>query len=427
MPARQCLLTACDYLSNRDVGPSRPGQGEAEARTVYPFSAVALTGVRGGRSALRARSGQRAAVLDGQCPGRLGVRSGRRHEHRGPVEAQLLDALLDVGQGTVVAGLRRRVEVGAWVPAAGQLLDRGHVHDPVVQERLQARHVPRQERPVRGHGVAGERGPAAVGTVVLDVGEDLLLGVGERDPCVQLVEQPRGGVHGADEVVHLVERLGWWLDHDVDALTEHVELEIGDERRDLDEGIRPQVQPGHLTVDPHQTVIHVTNPTQGALRERSYSERVGRFGGAIGVLCRVVLGGVFLVAGLLKLPEPAANVRAVRAYRLLPESVVAVVSHGLPILEILLGACLILGLVTRVAAVVSAVLLTAFVVGIGSAWARGLSIECGCFGGGAGPSANASAAYPWEIARDVGLLLAAGWLVWRPSTPWAIDNRLVTA
>jgi len=154
---------------------------------------------------------------------------------------------------------------------------------------------------------------------------------------------------------------------------------------------------------------------------------VGRFGGAIGVLCRVVLGGVFLVAGLLKLPEPAANVRAVRAYRLLPESVVAVVGHGLPILEILLGACLILGLVTRVAAVVSAVLLTAFVVGIGSAWARGLSIECGCFGGGAGPSANASAAYPWEIARDVGLLLAAGWLVWRPSTPWAIDNRLVTA
>jgi len=145
------------------------------------------------------------------------------------------------------------------------------------------------------------------------------------------------------------------------------------------------------------------------------------------VLCRVVLGGVFLVAGLLKLPEPAANVRAVRAYRLLPESVVAVVGHGLPILEILLGACLILGLVTRVAAVVSAVLLTAFVVGIGSAWARGLSIECGCFGGGAGPSANASAAYPWEIARDVGLLLAAGWLVWRPSTPWAIDNRLVTA
>jgi uncharacterized membrane protein YphA (DoxX/SURF4 family) len=154
---------------------------------------------------------------------------------------------------------------------------------------------------------------------------------------------------------------------------------------------------------------------------------VGRFGDVVGVVCRLVLGGVWLVAGLLKLPDPAANVRAARAYRLLPESVVPAVGHGLPILEILLGGCLILGLVTRVAAVVSAVLLTAFVVGIGSAWARGLSIECGCFGGGAGPSANASAAYPWDIARDVGLLLAAGWLAWRPWTPWAVDNRLVTA
>jgi uncharacterized membrane protein YphA (DoxX/SURF4 family) len=154
---------------------------------------------------------------------------------------------------------------------------------------------------------------------------------------------------------------------------------------------------------------------------------VGRFGGLIGVLCRLLLGGVFLVAGLLKLPDPAANVRAVRAYQLLPEALVPVVGHGLPILEILLGGCLILGLVTRVAAVVSVVLLAAFVVGIGSAWARGLSIECGCFGGGAGPSANAAAAYPWEIVRDVGLLLAAGWLVWRPWTPWAVDNRLATA
>jgi uncharacterized membrane protein YphA (DoxX/SURF4 family) len=152
-----------------------------------------------------------------------------------------------------------------------------------------------------------------------------------------------------------------------------------------------------------------------------------RLEGHVGVLCRLLLGGVWLVAGALKLPDPAENVRAVRAYRLLPESIVPVVGHGLPIVEILIGGCLVLGLVTRVAAALSAAMLVAFIVGIGSAWARGLSIECGCFGGGAGPAANASAAYPWEIARDVGLLLLSGWLVWRPRTPWAVDNRLVTA
>jgi hypothetical protein len=63
-------------------------------------------------------------------------------------------------------------------------------------------------------------------------------------------------------------------------------------------------------------------------------------------------------------------------------------------------------------------------VGIASAWARGLSIECGCFGGGGGPAEDAAAKYPWEIARDIGLLLLSGWLVVRPRTRWSLDNRL---
>lgn len=144
-----------------------------------------------------------------------------------------------------------------------------------------------------------------------------------------------------------------------------------------------------------------------------------------GVLARLVVGGVWIAAGLLKLPDPAENVRAVRAYRILPESVVPAIGHGLPILEILVGACLVAGLLTRVNAVVSGLLLVAFVIGISAAWARGLEIECGCFGGGGGPAVGASAKYKWEIARDIGLLFLSGWLVWRPRTPWSLDNRLL--
>src|SRR5512146_1814316 len=140
--------------------------------------------------------------------------------------------------------------------------------------------------------------------------------------------------------------------------------------------------------------------------------------GLVGVLARVVVGGVWLVAGALKLPAPADNVVAVRAYRLLPESLVPLVGHALPVVEILVGLCLLLGLLTRGSAVLSSVLLAVFVVGIASAWARGLSIECGCFGGGAGPAQNAQAKYPWEIARDLGLLALSAWLVWRPRTRW---------
>lgn len=153
--------------------------------------------------------------------------------------------------------------------------------------------------------------------------------------------------------------------------------------------------------------------------------RVQLFGVGLGLLARVLVGTVWVVAGVLKLPAPEDNVRVVRAYDLLPEGIVPVVGHGLPVLEILVGLCLLLGLLTRVAAGMSVLLLVAFVVGVGSAWARGLSIECGCFGGGAGPSANAQAKYPWEIARDLGLLALSAWLVVRPRTPWAVDNRLL--
>jgi len=142
-----------------------------------------------------------------------------------------------------------------------------------------------------------------------------------------------------------------------------------------------------------------------------------------GLAARLVVGGVWIVAGLLKLPDPAASVRAVRAYDLLPESVVPTVGHVLPVLEVVVGVCLVLGLLTRVMAVASAVLFAAFVVGIASAWSRGLQIECGCFGGG-GYREGASSEYPWEIARDAGLLLLSAYLVWRPRTKYALDTLL---
>jgi uncharacterized membrane protein YphA (DoxX/SURF4 family) len=144
----------------------------------------------------------------------------------------------------------------------------------------------------------------------------------------------------------------------------------------------------------------------------------------LGLLARLVLGAVWVAAGALKLPDPTESVRAVRNYRILPEAVVPLVGHALPVVEVLIGVCLLLGLLVRANAVLSGVLLLAFIAGIASAWARGLSIECGCFGGGGGTLEDYASDYPWEIARDLGLLLASGWLVVRPRTPWALDNRL---
>ena len=144
----------------------------------------------------------------------------------------------------------------------------------------------------------------------------------------------------------------------------------------------------------------------------------------LGFAARLVIGGVWIVAGVLKLPDPAASVRAVRAYDLLSEAVVPMVGHLLPVVEVVVGTALVLGLLTRGGALVSALLFLVFVGGIASVWARGLSIECGCFGGG-GAQQDASSSYPLEIARDVGLLALSVFLVWSPRTRFALDRRLL--
>jgi len=143
----------------------------------------------------------------------------------------------------------------------------------------------------------------------------------------------------------------------------------------------------------------------------------------LGFGARLVVGGVWLYAGLLKLPHPDASVSAVRSYQLLPTGMAETVGHVLPMLEVVLGACLVVGLLVRFTGAVSALLQVAFLFGIISVWSRGIAIDCGCFGGG-GPDPDAFAKYPWEIARDAGLLALSLLLVWRPRTPLAVDNVL---
>lgn len=143
----------------------------------------------------------------------------------------------------------------------------------------------------------------------------------------------------------------------------------------------------------------------------------------IGLVARLIVGGVWVVAGALKLGDPAASVRAVRAYDLLPEMIVPSVGYLLPLVEVLVGIYLIVGLFTRTSGVLSAGLFAAFIIGISAAWSRGLQIDCGCFGGG-GFDAEASEKYPWEIARDVGLLLASMWVVRWPARRWSLDRVL---
>jgi len=147
---------------------------------------------------------------------------------------------------------------------------------------------------------------------------------------------------------------------------------------------------------------------------------------AVSTLARWALAVVWGYAGLSKVADPEATVRAVRAYRLLPEPAVLVLGYGLPFLEIGLAVLLLFGLATRVLGSISALLFVAFIVGVASAWARGLAIDCGCFGGG-GQIDPGATRYVQEIIRDVGFLAMAAWLIVFPRSRLAVESRLAPA
>lgn len=144
---------------------------------------------------------------------------------------------------------------------------------------------------------------------------------------------------------------------------------------------------------------------------------------AIGLLARLALGGTLLVAGALKLADLTGSVQSVLAYELVGYEAAQLVGTVLPVLECATGLLLILGLLTRPAAVVGTALMVLFVVAIASAWARGLSIDCGCFGTG-GTVADGETAYLSEILRDLALAAAGVLLILLPYTPFSLDRAL---
>ena len=142
----------------------------------------------------------------------------------------------------------------------------------------------------------------------------------------------------------------------------------------------------------------------------------------IGTLARITLGGVLFVAGYLKAGSPDKSQMAVRAYEVLPISLANPIGLVLPYAEVGLGLLLILGVYIRVSAVLGGAIMVVFIAAISQAWARGLTIDCGCFGGGGQVAANETK-YLSEILRDSGLVLLAIYLFRYPSTRFAVEKQ----
>jgi protein-disulfide isomerase len=147
--------------------------------------------------------------------------------------------------------------------------------------------------------------------------------------------------------------------------------------------------------------------------------------GWAGLVVRLILAAVWAWAALSKIGEPRRFVQVVRAYDATPEWLSKAIGYGLPTLELVLAVLLLLGLITRYAAAVSAGLLVVFLIGIIQAAARGLEIQCGCFGGGGGPSSSTS--YTLDILRDLALLALSAFLIRWPLTRLSADQAIINS
>ena len=118
----------------------------------------------------------------------------------------------------------------------------------------------------------------------------------------------------------------------------------------------------------------------------------------IALVCRLILGIVFLYAGIEKIIAPQEFAVAIYNYRLLPDWAVNLLAVILPWLEIFLATGLITGNYVRGSSLLSSLLFLTFAIALTINLVRGLDISCGCFGGSAGT-------INWlYLIRDAGLL-----------------------
>lgn len=137
------------------------------------------------------------------------------------------------------------------------------------------------------------------------------------------------------------------------------------------------------------------------------------------LISRLVLGGVFLVAGATKVADPGGLAASIRSYGLsLPEWFVSASAYALPLLEVMLGLYLIVGLFAKISAWATSAMMVVFAVALVQGALRGLEIDCGCFG-------SAGEGNIWlDAARDSGLLALGLHVALSPVGRFSVDALL---
>jgi putative oxidoreductase len=123
-------------------------------------------------------------------------------------------------------------------------------------------------------------------------------------------------------------------------------------------------------------------------------------------LVDLVVGGIFIYAGLLKMLDPVRFASDIDNYKILTWTIGVALAFYLPWLEIFCGAALIVRLLYRGALLILTALILVFTLATVAAKIRRLDITCGCFG-----HASKNWSFTTHLALDL-FLLAALTIIW---------------
>ena len=121
-----------------------------------------------------------------------------------------------------------------------------------------------------------------------------------------------------------------------------------------------------------------------------------------------IVGAVFIYAGATKIAEPAKFARDIMNFRIVPWAIAIRGAFYLPWLEIIAGLALLTGFLRRGALAILTTLMVVFIGATISAHARGINLDCGCFG-----SVSKGMSFSTHMLIDVALLggLVALWIL----------------
>ncbi len=119
------------------------------------------------------------------------------------------------------------------------------------------------------------------------------------------------------------------------------------------------------------------------------------------VVFRLIVGAVFVYAGVVKIVEPLDFAENIANYRLVGQSISFLAALVLPWLEALCGLALALGIARRAASLLIALMLGFFIFLTLVTIVRGLNVDCGCFG-----ALSRTAGWPLVLEDAVMLYIA---------------------